>query len=286
MEFRESGLPQTKLVEEAFKFSRTNALGNFKEAFAGFKQKIDMMHDQQVTILELEFGNEEMTQEEFDAQKKELDDMHEQQLKMGPMLIKKELLSMFENRRVGLAREIALHSANPSPELVAAVLLIDCVRSPIDYRNISTQFGQGVADLVAEVVHIDAYPSERDTNIINATPDGKRAYLAMLVSSLRHILEQIERSAKTNPGQKVRFPPGQEEQVYADLKSVWGNDPKLDARFIDMFNRVSDAAFSPFKLEADGKGGVDLVKGLPKLPPKPPIGPQPPTNGSIGGDVF
>src|SRR5690606_16857291 len=154
-----------------------------------------------------------MPQADYDREKKNLERARDEQLRAAPMLIARELNNMFETRRVGLAREVMAHTENPSHELVAAVMLIDCVRSPLDYKNIADKFGNGVAGLIAEVVHIDAYPSERTENLTKAAPDTKRAYLAMLVTSLDGITKQIERVSKSNPMQKIMFPPGQEEQL-------------------------------------------------------------------------
>lgn len=287
MDFNASGLPKNKLVEEAFNFSRANSQGNSKEALKSFKQQIDMIHTQQMMMLDAD--KDGMSDAEYKQQKKELEQLRDEQLKMGPGLIVRELENMFEQRRVHPAKLVAANADSASPELLSAILLIDCVRSPLDYKNIATKFGDTVANLIAEVVHIDAYPSERDNNLAKASPDTKRAYEGLLITSLEQIVKQIAQQAKENPGQKIMFPPGQEEQLYDDVKGVWGNDKKLDKKFMDAFNKAAGAAQSPYSLEIGLQGELELVKGSiakptgPK-PPKPPKGPGGP--GGIGGDVF
>ena len=288
MDFTNSGLPKNKLVEEAFNYSRANAQGNQKEALKSFQQQIEIFHTQQLMMLDMEKEDGGMKDDEYKANKKQLDHMRDEQLKMGPALISRELESMFDQRRVAPAKIVAQFADAASPELIAAVLLIDCVRSPVDYKNISAKFGDTVAGLIAEVVHIDAYPSERDTNLSKAGADTKRAYESLLITSLDQIVLQLAKAAKENPGQKIMFPPGQEEQLYSDVKNLWGNDKKLDSRFMQAFNKASDAASSPFKLEVDNAGALELVKGqiaAKKTGPKPPK-PKGPNDGNIGGDVF
>lgn len=286
MDFNASGLPKNKLVEEAFNFSRANSQGNSKEALKSFKQQIDMIHTQQMMLLDAD--KEGMSDAEYKQQKKELEQLRDEQLKMGPGLIVRELENMFEQRRVHPAKLVAANADAASPELLSAILLIDCVRSPLDYKNIATKFGDTVANLIAEVVHIDAYPSERDNNLAKASADTKRAYEGLLITSLEQIVKQITQQAKENPGQKIMFPPGQEEQLYDDVKNVWGNDKKLDKKFMDAFNKAAGAAHSPYTLEIGLQGDLELVKGSVKptgpKPPKPPKGPGGP--GGIGGDVF
>lgn len=286
MNFTESGLPKHQLIEDAFDYSRTNAKGNQKEALKSFQQQIEMIHNQNLLMLDMEKDAGDMKDDEYKRNKQALERMRDDQLKMGPALITRELENMFEKRRVGPAKIAAANADNATPELVAAIMLIDCVRSPVDYKNVSAKFGEGVAGLIAEVVHIDAYPSERDVNLSKASGDAKRAYQSLLITSLDQIVDQIARAAKENPGQKIMFPPGQEEQIYNDIKNLWGNDKKLDAKFLAAFNKASDSAGSPYKLEVDSAGALELVKGSVKAGPgvKPPKPKGP--DGGIGGDVF
>lgn len=294
MKFYESGLPDSKLVEEAFDYSAVNTMSNQKDALKNFSQQVVMMHSQNMMMLDAEKRMGSMSEDEYDKQKKMLEKMRDDQMNAGPMLISEELGKMFVAKRVAPAKEIADHCTNAAPELIAAVLLIDCVRSPIDYQNIEKKFGSAVAGLIAEVVHIDAYPSERDTNLAKAGADTKRAYMSLLITSLDQIVEQIKRSSAMNPMHQAMFPPGQEEQLYSNAKLMWGNDAKLDARFVESFNKASEAASSVFKLEVDASGELELVKGAPPSPKGPafkPRGPKPPggkggDNGGLGGDVF
>jgi hypothetical protein len=287
MKFHESGLPPHKLVEEAFHFSFDNAMAKNKEALWNYNQSIGIIHTQNIMALEADKKAGVLSDDEFRMHKNALEKKRDDQFKRGPKLIAEELDRMFLAKRLLPAREIALHATNPTPEMISAVMLVDCIRSPFDYANIEKKFGAGVAGLIAELVHIDVYPSERGVNLAKASPDAKRAYLGLLISSLDQIVTQIERSAQETPMQRIMFPPGQEELLYSNAKLVWGNDAKLDARFVRAFNRASDAVASPFKIDLDAAGAPALVnEELVRKPPKPRSPSGPGGNGGLGGDVF
>jgi len=293
MKFSESGLPSHRLVESAFEYSQKNILSRVNDEVRIFTQQVNMSFTQNLMMLDLEKQAGGMSDEEYKREKEQMDRLREQQIKIGPQLIEKELRNIFVTRRVGPAKELVTHADAPGPELLAAVMLVDCVRSPLDYKNVAEKFGPGVADLVAEIVHIDAYPSERVQNLGRAGVDTKRAYTALMISSMEQVLAQVERAAKAKPAQKIVFPPGQEEQIFSDARLIWGADPKLEKRFLDAFNKASTAVSSPYRLEVDAAGALEFVKGAtagpgPKIDPKKPKpnDPKPPGNGSIGGDVF
>lgn len=292
MEFKDSGLPQNKLVEEAFNYSKANALAGEKEMLKNVQQQVGMIFDQQKHMLDMAKRTGELSPEEYEDEKKNLEKQRELQMNAVKPMVQKSLIELFDSKRVGPAQELVKNAENASPEVLAAVMLVDCVRSPIDYENIEKKFGSAVAGIVAEVTHIDAYPSERVENLQKAGTDTKRAYLSLLVTSLESISKEISKTAR-NPLQRVMLPPGQEEQLYNDATPIWGTDKKLDARFVEAFNKVAKGVQSVFRLEVGTAGDLQLVKDPslaagPKLlgGPKGPKPPKPPGNGGIGGDVF
>jgi len=123
MEFKDSGLPQTKLIEEAFNFSKANAMSNEKDAMKEFKQQIDMIFAQREMMLDLQKNDMGMPEADYEREKKKLEKAREEQMRIGPQAIRQELNNMFVNRRVGLAKEVQAHTENPTEELIAAVML-------------------------------------------------------------------------------------------------------------------------------------------------------------------
>lgn len=292
MEFKDSGLPQTKLVEDAFNYSKANALAGEKEALKNVQQQVTLIFDQQKMMLDAAKQSGQLNDEQYEAQKKRLEKQRELQMNALKPMVQKGLTEMFVSKRLAPAKELQKADV-VSPEALAAILLVECVRSPIDFDNVEKKFGSAVAGIVAEVAHIDAYPSERSENLQKAGADTKRAYLSLLITSLEDISQEVAKASK-NPFQKIILPPGQEEQLFGDAQPVWGTDKKLEARFVESFNKLAQATSSIFRIETGAKGEPELVKD-PSLasgtklitgpkgpkPPKPPAG-----NGGIGDDVF
>lgn len=287
MKFIESGLPKNKLLEEAFNYSQANILSHRDEVMKDFARQILQAHEQQLAMLEMDKDAKLVSEEDYKHEKNALVKMRDEQMRMGPQVVDSELANSFKQRRVAGAQELCKHSENAPPELLAALVLVECVRSPIDYLNIAKKFGDNVANMVAEIQHIDAYPSEREKALAGADGNVKRAYLALLVTSLVAIQEQVKMMAKFSPDQKVVFHGGQEEMLFGNAKSLWGNDKKLDKRFLDIFNGTAAATMSPFRLEVDAAGNLELVKSNltpPNDPKRKSSGPGSKTG--LGDDVF
>lgn len=288
MQFNESGLPKDKLIEQAFNFSRAFTQKARKMALQDFNRQMDEVHATLIADLDKEKVAGRMPEGDYKRQKEMLEKMHDDQLKQGPALVEQALEGMFVARRVNPALEMAKNSETPETDLIAATLLCECIRSPKDYQVMTQTFGARVAGLAAEIAHIDAYPEDRAANMTEASADAKRVYLAWLSASTNNITEQITRAKKERPEEKLALPPGHEKQLYADVQPLWGVDKKLDARFLDVFNRLCEASGSAFRLEVDDKGSLNLVQGSLSpagrndgTKPKGPKGP-----GGIGGDVF
>jgi hypothetical protein len=287
MQFNESGLPKDKLVESAFDYSQTFTKRATKMALQDFARQMEEIHQANMKGLDADH-DAGMPDAEYKRTKEALEKLRDEQLKQGPMLVDHALDALFVARRVKPALEMANNSETPSSDMIAATLLCECIRSPRDFQTITKTFGEHVANIAAEIAHIDAYPDERAQNMAEASTDAKRVYLAWLDASVNNIAEQITRASTAIPPEKLQLPPGHEKQMYSDVQQLWGVDKKLDARFIEAFNRCCEAAGSAFRVEMDEKGGLNLVQGSPstaaKNDPNKPKGPSGP--GGIGGDVF
>ena len=206
MEFKDSGLPQNKLVEDAFNYSKKNALAGEKEMLKMVEQQVGMIFEQQKMMLDMAHQTGDLTDDQYEEEKKNFDKQRKMQMDALPAAVQKNLLEMFSAKRLGPARELQQHSDSASPDLLAAVMLVDCVRSPIDYENIEKKFGGGIAGLVAEVAHVEAYPSERSDNLKKAADDTRRAILARLITDLEGVTKEIVKASK-NPFNRVMIPP-------------------------------------------------------------------------------
>jgi hypothetical protein len=287
MNFRDTGLPDHALVEDAFNYCQSYGKLIFKEAHRVYAQEIDMMYRQQLKVLEM--GREQgMTDDEFDAEKENLNKIRDAQLRQGPPEIERQLDAMFNNQRILPVKIMTGKGEKATPEAIAALMLSACLRSPVDFQRIEQRFGKDVGQLVAEVQHIEAYPEERQAYLPTVSEDARRIYMALTVSGILGTLVQVEAQMKQQPARIPMFPPGFEDQVFRDVSVAWGADKKLDAFFVDTFNRACALVSSECRVEVGEDGALELVRGVrpvPRLPgPKPP---KPPVDGGgLGGDVF
>ncbi|MBI3440329.1 MAG: hypothetical protein HY052_00720 [Proteobacteria bacterium] len=288
MKFAESGLPNNKLVEDAFNYSHANVMSYRDEVMKDFTQQINQSHAAQLRQLDADKVAGTLSPDDYKKEKEALDKMRDEQMKMGPRIVDRELDNNFNQRRLGPAQELVNNGEKASPELLAAVILNECVRSPLDYLKLAKKFGDKVADVIAQMQHIDVYPGERDANLAAANSDVKRAYMAQLITNLGDIMSQVKLMAKVSPGQKVMFADGQEEALFGNAKSVWGNDKKLDQRFVAVFNSAAEATTSPFRMEVDEKNNLELIKSNLNPPTGPKVTPPkgPGDKHGLGDDVF
>lgn len=299
MNFDQSGLPPIQLVQDAFTHSLTHVKAGMNEALRNFERQIARAHRENVQMLDVERRQTKMSDEDYQKELAELEQMRDEQLKVGPRLIAQELDRNFVKSHVAPARELFKHAEKAAPEAIAAIMLVECVRSPKDFKAIEAAFGPVVSGMVAELIHIEAYTEDRKANLGGAPDDVKRAYTALTIASLENIGQQAEAFAKRNPGRRIVFPDGQEQQLFENSKVIWGVDKKLEERLISVFNKTAGHVMSKLRFNRDQDGDLALV---PYVPPKPPAPPTPPkdggknlpvvrkppnNNGSIGGkDVF
>lgn len=292
MNFDQSGLPPIQLVQDAFTYSYNYVKSAYDETFKAFEQQITRVHKSNLQMLEDAKRRNKVTEEEYKRELSDFEEMYKQQMKFGPTFVQNQLTMKFTFDHLIPARELFKGSKAASPEVIAALLLVECVRSPKDFKEIEKTYGPVVGGLVSDLIHIEKYVGQREANLAAATPALKTAFSAQLISSLMAAMQQAQTSMKR--GMIPTFPEGHEEELLVDIKRIWGADSDLDDRLLGVFNKTAEMLSSKWRLSKDEDGDVSLV---PRTPPKPPTPPnnggknlpavrKPPGNGSIGGDVF
>lgn len=288
MKFTDSDLLDHKVVREAFEYSQANVLARKSEIIEKIMEQLDMGYQRGLENLEFDKQDKLVTEDQYNKEKKDLERQYNEQIRLLPLMAEKQIEIMFARNRVSPALDIQQNSENPSPELIAAMMLIDCVRSPIDYQNVVKKFGKGIGGIIADVSHLDAYPSEYESNAAKADADVKRVCMARMLTGLAQIVFQAKILSQQKPPQKLMFATGQEKILYEEAKVFWGNDKKLDNKFINSFNQAAQAAGSQYKMEIGIDGGLLLIKDNLSPPPnsiKKPI--KPGKSGPvIGDDIF
>lgn len=264
MKFHESGLPNHSLVEKAFNYAHSYAMSHEKGALQSFTLQMNMSLQQQMRMLEEDKAAGVVPEDEYKKIKAQMEASFNMQIKQGPMIVRQELERRFVQSLVP-AQEIVRHMPDPAPELLAAVLLVDTVRSPLDFRRIEKTFGNIVGNTIALVHHADIYMAERADVLAGADALTKSAYMALLVAKMGQMVEEAKHRAKF--GDRMIFMPGQEEGLFEAVRSVWDAAAGLQSRMIESFNGATASLGSPYKMEMDEKGQPQLIKGAPPVPP-------------------
>jgi len=260
VKFEDTKLPADKVVVDAF----NHANENNKAGATAIRKQLDAQFKSVFLQLDALKETGRINEAQYGMEKARL----EQQQKMIPQIIQQELDARFK-LTVAPAQELQAHSENTSPEVLAATLLLDSVRDPVDFEEIAAKFGSEVAGPLKQVLHIHAHdePATQEANLNKASSDEKRIYAAEIASDL----EQVPAAAKrVQPGTALTL---EAESVFKQIEQVWGNDRKQDARLVDVFNKAATALKSAFTIEINGTAPV-LVKNKPSvLPPvkKPPL---------------
>lgn len=297
MKFEKSGLPDHEMVKKAFDMSWENQKDRFdyqtQHAIKDIDAEIEA-HKRQLTAL----GNAgQMPIDQVLGNKRKLDVQKEQakqQIVNGLSLQREQ---DFLHNMVEPARLAASASENPTPQLVAAVLLRESVRSPIDFERIHDGFGPEVSGMLKNFMHLEAYPTEREKKLPDASDDVKRMSLLMAIGAMQSMIGVAERATRqmienegVMPGQDIRvvMVGGDTEarRMIRTAELTRGTDTKLDAQFVQSFNRMSAKIDIGLKLEV-GADNKLIVREVPRADTDGPFGGGPgmPPNffGNDGG---
>ena len=279
MRFEDSGLQSDDLIVNAFNYAQTYTRSLSEEVLLDCKKLIEANYEDDFDILEEALENEEISQDEYEQEKSILEIMRDEDIKkIMPANAQKELDRVFRDNCVGPALEIQQHSENPSPALIATALLASCVRDPVDCKKIEKNFGENIAGLIAEKLHIKAYPSTHAASTAAASPDTKRLFMAELANDFR----EATVVKKLGPDETAYLSFEQAKSAVVEAELLWGNDKKLDNRLVDIFNLAAKALFSPLRMELDENGKLGLVRNTHKDPPKTSRKKKPPNTGDDG----
>ncbi|MDD9899358.1 MAG: hypothetical protein OXT65_00065 [Alphaproteobacteria bacterium] len=300
MDFKKSGLPQHPLVEKAFNFSYTALDKLRREAIKTTAFRFEEMRQKQHEILDAKKEAGDITDDQLKLQKEVVDKQFALRAKTIPMAVGVSLDKQFLSHRVGPAKYLVDNSDNAQPETIAAILATDAARTPVDFREVEKELGTAVADLVADIRHMDTYHHGSADHLKASGDETKRAFIAMMAAGFEQANDEISGLLKGAPPGTVKInrEGGQDDLVTANLGAAWGVDDKLQKALMGSYNKMSVTIGSPMRIELDKQGLPELVKDMsvapptPQLPPpangnkKPPNKPPKPPGGGMSGDVF
>lgn len=256
MEFKDTGLPQDRALEQAFKRGYTAMMESLPMALEEYNAEAEGMAAHRMAMLDNIKGR--IPDEKYESYLEQIDSQREMMLKAGPVIVRRNMDQHVMENIVHAAQVMAEQSLDGA----VAILLVPCVRSPLDIRRIGETFGASVETLLVETIHLEVYADESATEVPRVSPQGRSVSLARMVGELNHQMRELERVLKSQPGARVSIEDGVMQESFDKYAPYWGNDPKLDARFVSLFNGLAEKASSPFRIGADAQGNIVLEQGI------------------------
>lgn len=276
MDFKDSGLTADPLVEKAFDHAQDYVRHLAKEMRESLTEGLKADYDYEIEDLDFALEMEDIDQQDYDDYKAELDEQYAKDIAdITPEMIQDGLTKLFLNDYVGPALEIQNYSDKAAPALIAAALLANCARDPVDCAAIEKAFGAGISGVIGEIIHINAYPADREDNMAGAGTDAKRLMLGQLTNILRRHADAFAKKDKD-----ATFPLEEAVAALENARPLRGNDKSLDARFLTLFNMSAKLAEAPFHMEVTEKDTLELTQGAPRRAAPP----APQRKGPIMGD--
>jgi len=280
MKFSDTGLVNDKLVEQAFDYAYAHYTQLMADEIrAVFTKRFNRYFEEELNRLDAGKKAGTLSEDAYAKGKAKLEKLREEQQKFREQQLESNLVKTFAESRLGSAVEIQIHSENSSPALIAATLLLDCARDPVEYKQLEKKFGDTVAGLIAEVLHVEDMEGLRDTRMIAASSDAKRILIAVLANDHERIFVSASEKEKSS---LTLWDTEEQKENFNEARLLWGNDKKLDARIVDTFNRAAGAVSSRLRIEVDAKGAPELVKITQNIT-KTALGKKP---GNFGDDGF
>lgn len=279
--FENTGLPENETIKKAYEFGVKSHVRRFDEELKMAHKSIDAQLNQQFDMIKLSGQYNEEQLKQLKKQQNQVANQIKDQ-------IENQLMSTrdvdFLARVVGPAKVIA--ESDPAAEnVVSAILVLETVRSPKDYEEIKQGLGDKISGIVAEILDMEAYPSEQSSKIAAMSDDSKRANLAVMVGGMQSLADMAK---QLPPEQKLMMVGGKDaaKNKIEFASSVRGIDSKLDDLFVTAFNDVSKYIDVGVRVEVDKD--TNKLKAVDVDITPPGIGPGAGGKGGpgIGGDFF
>ena len=279
LSYNNTGLPENDKIKKAYDFGVKAHVKRFDEELTVANKSIKAQLEQQFEMMKMSGQyNEEQLKELKKQQKQAMNTIRDQ--------VEAQLLATrdvdFKSRVVEPAKAIADVDAD-AENVVSAILVLETVRSPKDYEALKAEVGEDVANIVAEILDMEAYPSEQSTKLSTMSDDSKRAHLAIMVGGLSSLAEMAQ---QLPPGQQLMMVGGRDaaRQKVEFASSVRGIDSKLDDKFVEAFNEATKVVDMGVRVEVDA--ATNTLKAI-DVDNKPPAGDGAgPSGPGLGGGFF
>lgn len=279
LSYKNTGLPENDKIKKAFDFG-------VKAHVRRFDEELNMAHKSIEAQLNQQFDQIKMSGQYNEEQLKQLKKQMNMQMSNIKDQVEHQLMSTrdvdFKSRVIEPAKVVATSDAD-AENVVSAILVLETVRSPKDYEALKAELGEEVSGIVAEILDLEAYPSEQATKMGNMSDDSKRANLAIMVGGMQSLADMAKQLPQ---GQQLVMMGGRDaaRQKIEFASSVRGIDSKLDDMFVEAFNETTKVVDMGVRVEVDK--ATNTLKAI-DIDNKPPAGGAGGPDGpGIGGGFF
>lgn len=279
--FENTGLPENETIKKAYEFGVKSHVRRFDEELKMAHKSIDAQLNQQFDMIKMSGQYNEEQLKQLKKQQKQVANQIKDQIE-NQLMATRDV--DFLARVVGPAKVVAESDAS-AENVVSAILVLETVRSPKDYEEIKQGLGDKISGIVAEILDMEAYPSEQTAKIAGMSDDSKRANLAVMVGGMRSLADMAK---QLPPEQKLMMVGGKDaaKNKIDFASAVRGIDSKLDDMFVEAFNDVSKVIDVGVRVEVDAD--TNTLKAIDVDITPPGIGPGAGGNSGpgLGGDFF
>ena len=146
------------------------------------------------------------------------------------------------------AAEAFSYMTEGNVEDLAVISLIDGgVLSPMDAKDVKTQFGEDIHALLEEVKHARVYRQDTELDTLSAN-----AQALLMMDDIRNFRQVSEAIDQIQPGQKMQVFPREFLTKFKEVEPLFGRNSQLDALYEEAFNALQNKTGTNISLEISG----------------------------------
>lgn len=260
--FEDTRLPNRPLVREAYDY----AVGKFEQRVSEKMPVLlkDIERQVQGQIMQLN----RMAQEgRIPAERLALEiDGLQDVLRGAPGRIRTESAESFRQAIINRAEMIGATKNGTDADVVTA-LVVEVVVTPAETREVTAKFGADVGEIIHDVLHYRAFPSDRDVVLPALGDAAKKFILVNVVKELEGFMTAVEEAANMPKEMRGLVQPmlngmdivGYVNDMVPLVRSIAKTDAELTDRVVTTFNTLADRINMNARLRMDEAGDVRIV---------------------------
>lgn len=252
IKFEETGLPDKPSFREAFSFACAHFYEQKKSEQTNLERTFRENYAEDLKDLETDRANGILGDLEFEQQKTAITSIAQNALANAENTVNKHLDEQLLDESVFPALLLSKNSERKSESAALAALLSSATQTHIDYKKTAAKFGEGIADIAAEVAHAFAHPEQTLQIIPEMTDEAKSILLTKQIAYLDHKTNMCSAYIQAQSSLKRQFQNlllEDDEDARKNIALLWGVDKALDAMCLLAYNRFSQTLDHPVRLD-------------------------------------